>query len=81
MKTNEWISIDDEKPPVGKEFEGWLNVFGEEYGFWEPRCIINDDLSLGLWGRVDYDQDGWDYGLTHLTLTHWHYQPEPPGYR
>ena len=76
----EWMAFnEDNRPDNEVEFQGWLIVDGdEETGFWEPRCMFNDDEQLGLYGRIDYDCDGWDYGLTHLTLTHWQPLPSPP---
>jgi hypothetical protein len=73
----EWISVKDKKPRSGIAFQGWFKD-EDGNGFWEPRAIFDRDKGYGLYGRIDYDEDGWDFGLTHLTLTHWMYQPEPP---
>ena len=73
---SEWISVET-APRDGTEFQGWLVTEGGD-GFWEPRCRFNEDGQLGIWGRIDYDIDGWDYGLIHLTLTNWQPLPPPP---
>lgn len=65
----------DTAPRDGTEFQGWFETQNGS-GFWEPSCRYNKNGGLGVWGRVDYDTDGWDYGLSHLTLTHWMPQVE-----
>lgn len=65
-----WEPIES-APRDGTEFQAWM-------GYWEPRCRINPDTeAFEIWGRVDYDQDGWDTYL-HLAPTHWMPLPEPP---
>ena len=73
---SEWISVKEDEPPRA-EFQGWL-VTASGTGFWEPKCILDEDGRLGVWGIIDYDCEGWDFGLTHLELTHWQLQPKPP---
>jgi len=74
----EWISVEDEEPPHGIEFQGWVKNFDSDIWFWEPRCIYDEDKGYGMWSRLDYDHDGWDFGLIHLKITHWMPLPEPP---
>lgn len=64
-------------PEDGTEFQGWILTEGGA-GFWEPRCKLDEDGTLGIYGRVDYDEDGWDFGLWHLGLTHWMPHPSEP---
>lgn len=63
-------------PRDGSEFQAW--VASADHGGWEPRCRINPETEgFEIWGRVDYDEDGWDTYL-HLTPTHWLPQPASP---
>jgi len=64
-------------PEDGTEFQGWI-IAEDGAGFWEPRCKLDEDGTLGIYGRVDYDKDGWDFGLWHLRITHWMPQPSEP---
>ena len=75
----EWQPIET-APKDGTEFQAWVlsGAAGGSIGFWEPKCRYNEHGQIGFWGRIDYDIDGWDYGLTHLMATHWKPQPEPP---
>ena len=72
----EWQPIET-APKDGTEFQAWI-VRDGGIGFWAPECCFNEHGQFGVWGRVDYDEDGWDYGLTHLTPTHWMPRPNPP---
>lgn len=74
----EWISVEQEEPPTGIQLQGWFDCENCDGGFWEPNFINDEDRGIGLYGRIDYDEEGYDYGLTHLTLTHWAYPPEKP---
>lgn len=58
-------------PKDGTEFQAWV-------GHWEPRCRIDPECEVfEIYGRVDYDMDGWAiYG--HLTATHWMPTPTKP---
>ena len=75
----EWMEIDS-APKDGTEFQAWIKseYREDDFGFWEPRCRFNEDGALGIWRRVDYDGEGWDYGLIHLRATHWMPLPQPP---
>lgn len=64
-------------PKDGTEFQGWF-VTQSGDGFWEPRCRYNEDGNIGVWGRIDYDIYGWDYGLIHINIIHWMAQPTAP---
>lgn len=64
-------------PKDGREFQAWI-ITEDGHGFWEPRCRFNENGQLGMWGRIDYDIDGWDYDLIHLAATHWMPQPGAP---
>jgi hypothetical protein len=73
-----WRSIKDDPPPGdGTEFQAWiLNAHG--VGFWEPRCRFHPEHGIfEFWGRIDYDEDGWDMNA-YLIPTHWMPLPEPP---
>jgi len=72
-----WRNISS-APRDGAEFQAWVVTDEPGVGFWEPRCKFNEHGQIGMWGRVDYDEDGWDYGLNHLTATHWMPQPTEP---
>ncbi len=70
MESSGWQPIKT-APRDGTEFQTWL-------GFWEPRCRFRPDSEgLEIWGRVDYDLDGWA-DASHLTATHWMPQPAAP---
>lgn len=65
-----WQAIEG-APKGGVEFQAWV-------GHWEPRCRFDPDTeAFEIWGRTDYDQDGWDIYM-HLKPTHFMPQPEPP---
>lgn len=58
-------------PKDGTEFQAWTNA-------WEPRCRFNPETgAFEIWGRVDYDMDGWDT-YPHLIPTHWQHLPASP---
>lgn len=65
----EWQPIET-APKDGTEFCAWL-VTQDGHEFWEPRCHFDEDGRFGVYGRIDYDIDGWDYDLFHLTPTHY----------
>lgn len=67
-------------PKDGTEFQSWcIRPEGpDEKGWWEPKARVNlDSGAFELWGRTDYDQDGWDTYI-HVRLTHWRPLPAPP---
>lgn len=67
-----WQTIES-APKDGTEFQAWIAKYG-----WEPRCRINSDTeAFEIYGRVDYDQDGWEV-YPHMTPTHWRSPPTPP---
>jgi len=78
LEQNRWIPVGEQEPPIGVEFQGWLRTDNDDGGFWEPHCINDEDKGYGYYGRIDYDIDGWDFGLNHLTLTHWKHLPNVP---
>lgn len=68
-------------PKDGTEFMGWVErsdglACGVE-GWWEPRCRYNEDGDLTIYGRMDYDLDGFDF-YPHLRVTRWMPQPTTP---
>ncbi len=68
----EWQPIES-APRDGTEFQGWVYKYG-----WEPKCRFDPITeSFQIWGRVDYDQDGWDF-YPHMAITHWMPLPAPP---
>lgn len=68
----QWRPIET-APKDGTQFQAWI----EKYG-WEPRARFNPDSeAFELWGRVDYDKDGWDV-YSHMVPTHWMPLPTPP---
>jgi hypothetical protein len=71
-----WLGIDT-APRDGEEFQAWIKADNCD-GFWAPRCRYNEHGVFGIYGCVDYDIYGWDYGLIHLTPTHWMSQPISP---
>lgn len=74
----EWQPIET-APKDGTEFQAWLILENDKlHGFWEPRCKYNEDGILGIWGRIDYDEEDWDYTYFQLVPTHWMPLPEPP---
>jgi hypothetical protein len=81
----EWQPIAS-APRDGTEFQAWtvcLNPARPCLGVWEPRCRFNPDTgAFEVWGRVDYDQDGWDADIgwepTHCMPFPAAPQPNPP---
>ena len=63
-------------PKDGTEFQAWV-LNGPGPGFWDPRARFDADGAFQLWGRVDYDEDGWDCH-PGWTPTHWQPLPAPP---
>ncbi len=68
-----WQSVGT-APKDGTEFQGWLITAGASW--WEPRCRFNNDGAFEIWGRIDWDEEGFD--TVNATLTHWMPQPGPP---
>lgn len=69
---SEWQPIET-APRDGTEFQAWIDQYG-----WEPACRYNPDTeAFEIFGRIDYDQDGWD-SYHHMTPTHWMPYPAPP---
>ena len=62
-------------PKNGIVFQAWL-VNEKGAGFWEPRCLYDENGRFGIWGRVDYDEEGWDFDNHHLKALCW--LPTPP---
>lgn len=59
--------------PHGVPFMAWIDKYGLEL-----ECRINPDTeAFEIFGRVDYDQDGWEV-VPHMTPTHWMPYPYPP---
>jgi hypothetical protein len=74
---SEWQDIKT-APRDGTEFMAWI-LNGEKQGFWEPRARFEPvDGGFEMWGRVDYDQEGWELVYMWLTPTHWMPQPSAP---
>jgi hypothetical protein len=76
---SEWKPIEG-APKDGSEFQAWFTdgIRIDRDMCWEPRARFKDGL-LEYWGRIDYDQDGWDSSLnTTWEATHWMPLPTPP---
>jgi hypothetical protein len=72
---DDWRPIET-APKDGTEFQSWVKA--SKISFWEPRCRYNPSSeAFELWGRVDYDEDGWGC-YPHLSPTHWRPLPSPP---
>jgi hypothetical protein len=75
-KAGEWQPIET-APKDGSEFQAWL-VTDKVDGFWEPKARFDPESeAFELWGRTDYDQEGWDI-YPDLKPTHWMPLPAPP---
>lgn len=72
---SEWQKLNN-VPTGGAEFQAWV-VTDDGKGFWEPRARFNEHGNFEIWGRVDYDEEGWD-SYPHLMPTHWMPPPKPP---
>lgn len=60
-------------PKDGSEFQAFIINYG-----WEPRARFNPEtVAFEIWGRVDYDQDGWDF-YPHMVPSHWMPLPAAP---
>lgn len=58
----EWRDIAT-APKDGTEFQAWVMSDSPNWkqGWWEPKaCIDPENGGLLIWGRVDYDAEGWD---------------------
>jgi hypothetical protein len=77
LRDGGWLPIES-APKDGTEFQAWtVLALGHEDGVWEPRCRFNRDSgAFEVWGRVDYDQDGWD--VDRWIPTHWMPEPSAP---
>jgi hypothetical protein len=65
-------------PRDGTEFQAWMMRDDDGSSHWEPMVRFNPETdAFELWGRIDYDIDGWDT-YYWLVPTHWMPQPEPP---
>ncbi len=65
-------------PRDGTEFIAWSRNIDRPLhaGGWNERCRFNPDSgAFEIWGRIDYDEDGWDC-LSYVEPTHW--MPEIP---
>lgn len=57
-------------PRDGREFQAWWK------GQWQPRARFDPEFgSFQLWGRTDYDTEGWE---TFAIDGHWQPLPSPP---
>lgn len=63
-------------PKDGTEFQAWCVYEG--HGWWEPRAKFNENETFVVWGRVDYDMEGWDFLCAPNRPTHWMPHPEAP---
>ena len=72
----DWQPIET-APKDGTEFQAWVTHGRDQKGFWEPKCRYSEHGAFEMWGRVDYDCDGWDTYPGH-TPTHWMPLPAPP---
>lgn len=64
-------------PKDGSEFQAWIQrADGRQWC--EHRCTYDENESFRVWGRIDYDQDGWDWLTVECKPTHWMPQPMPP---
>jgi hypothetical protein len=67
--TDTWWRDIATAPRDGTEFQGWI-------GQWEPRCRFNPETeAFETWGRVDYDENGWEVSDV---ATHWMPLPSAP---
>lgn len=72
---SEWRPIET-APKDGTNFQAWCTH--STGGFWEPKARFNPDTgAFEMWGRVDYDMEGWET-YPHSAPTHWQPLPEPP---
>ena len=67
----EWKPIEG-APTDGTEFVCWFSR-DSTHGDWEPKCRFDEHGALQVYGRVDYDQDGWevysgDWNPTHFMV-------------
>lgn len=68
----------DEAPRDGSEFQALATVDANGAWIWEPRCRFEPKNEVfEIWGRVDYDQDGWEVHPL-ITLQSWQSQPVLP---
>ena len=73
---NGWRSMDS-APKDGTEFQVWTETT-TGLRFCEFRARINPETEAEeIWGRVDYDEDGWEC-VAHLKFGGWRPHPIPP---
>ena len=65
-KGMEWVSVDDEKPPIGKEVICYGNYFNGGSGYVLASRLAGDT------------KKGWDYTYTCFFVTHWMHRPPLP---
>jgi len=67
-----WSKALAKAPRDGTEFQVWWS------GQWQPRARFNPDShGFELWGRTDYDTEGWE-SFYWSEVSHWMPQPEAP---
>ena len=66
-------------PREGTEFQSWVvSEVDASRGWWEPKCRFEPCTGgFEVFGRVDYDQEGWDSDWSWKP-THWMPEPLPP---
>lgn len=74
----QWRPIET-APKDGTEFQAWVTQETDpSTTWWEPRCRFEpENEAFQIWGRIDYDQDGWDNDW-NWNPTHWQPHPLPP---
>lgn len=71
----EWSRNLAKAPRDGTEFQVWWS------GQWQPRARFNPDTqAFEIWGRTDYDMEGWET-FYWSEVTHWMAQPRDPNGR
>lgn len=80
-----WHRIDDPNtpPPMdGTPFQAWMTDGRSGRSVeqcWEPYARYNKDGSFQIWGRIDYDQEGYTTDFNpEWHPTHWQPFPPPP---
>lgn len=69
-------------PTDGTQFQVWLTDEGSGRSVlqcWQHLCRFNEHGQLEIWGRIDYDVDGWSSDWNdECQPTHWMPLPSPP---